>query len=150
MLIRRATVKDAEAVHALLWAAKDEIPLRDHFNNDNYRAWVRDQCRDRNVWVMEHEGQLAGALIIWVDQIRYLVTDAAHRRARVAHALIEHAKKYARKKYRSGVWAQVRPDNQPVVRLLEKMNFVRDFDRAVQAGWVCYCSSKADRVIAAH
>lgn len=68
----------------------------------------------------------------------------------VAHALIEHAKERVRKKYRCGVWAQVRPDNQPIVRLLEKLGFVRDFDRLIQTGWICYCSSKADRVIAAH
>lgn len=79
-MIRRATVKDAKVIHALLWSAKDAIPLSDHFNNDNYLAWVRDECRRRNTWIVENDGQPVGAMIIWVDEIRYLATDARDRR----------------------------------------------------------------------
>jgi len=143
-------VKDAEAIHALLWTAKDDIPLKDHFSNDIYRGWVREQCRKRNFWIVERDDQLAGAMMMQVDEIRYLVTAAAHRKARFAQALIEHAKEQVRKKYRSGVWAQVKPSNMPIIRLLEKLNFVRDPDRVAPGDWICYCSSEADRIMARH
>jgi hypothetical protein len=60
-------VKDTDAVRALLWTAKDEIPLSPNFIDDSYRAWVREECRRRNVWIVEREGTLAGTMIMQIE-----------------------------------------------------------------------------------
>jgi N-acetylglutamate synthase-like GNAT family acetyltransferase len=39
-MLRLARKADAPAIHALLWEAKDEIPLTEKFNENAYRNWV--------------------------------------------------------------------------------------------------------------
>jgi ribosomal protein S18 acetylase RimI-like enzyme len=142
-MIRRAIVKDAAAVHALLWSARNEIPLTDQFNNEEYRTWVRDECKRQNVWIMEKSGQVAGVMVMKVDEIFYLVTDPVRRRSRVGECLILHAMACVQRKYGSPVFAKVRPDNFPIVELLTKLQFVLDPDRVTQAGWTCYSSARS-------
>ena len=91
-MIRRAKVSDAAAVHAVLLAARDEIPLTPNFADDVYKKWVRDECRRRNGWVFELDGVIAGVTIMAVDEIFYLVTVPGYRKRGVAQALVEDAK----------------------------------------------------------
>jgi hypothetical protein len=57
-LVRKAV---ATAVHALLWAAKDEIPLTRGFPDC---AWVEAYCKRRAVWVVQNNDEIAGAMIL--------------------------------------------------------------------------------------
>jgi GNAT superfamily N-acetyltransferase len=115
-MIRRAKVEDAKAVHAVLLTARDDIPL--NFADDKHKRWVRDECRQRRVWILECEGAPAGVMVMAVDEIFYLVTTPTHRRAGVAQALIEDAKARVWKKYREPAYGRVRLENLPIVRLL--------------------------------
>jgi hypothetical protein len=54
--IRRAKVEDADTAHAVLLTGRDDIPLATNFADDVHKKWVRDQCRQRNVWLMELDG----------------------------------------------------------------------------------------------
>ena len=138
-MIRRAKVSDAAAVHAVLLAARDEIPLTPNFADDAYKKWVRDECRRRNGWVFELDGVIAGVTIMDVDEIFYLVTAPGYRKRGVAQALVEDAKVRVWKKYRVPTRGRARQANRPVVQLLEKLGFVEDHDRVVvKPGWMHY------------
>ena len=45
MELRLARKADAPAIHALLWEAKDEIPLTEKFKEDWYLKWVENHCK---------------------------------------------------------------------------------------------------------
>ena len=137
-VIRRAKVKDAKAVHAVLWAAHEEIPLSPDFVDDAYKKWVRDECRDRRIWIFECDGETAGVTVMSVCEIFYLVTSPGHRKRGIARALVEDAKARVWKKYRATALGRVRLENLPVVRLLEKLDFVVDHDMITRPGWVVY------------
>ena len=47
-------------------------------------------------------------------------------------------KEQVREKYHCSVYAKVRPENLPIVRLLEKMNFVPDPVRIAQGNLMPY------------
>lgn len=142
-MIRRAKVQDAEAVHAVLLTARDDIPLSPNFADDKYKKWVRDECRRRSAWILERDGTVAGVMVMAVDEIFYLVTLPAHRKTGVAQALVEDAKARVSKRYRVPARARVRLGNLPVVRLLEKLDFVVDYDMVTRPGWVCYRANQA-------
>jgi GNAT superfamily N-acetyltransferase len=137
-MIRRAMVKDAAAVHAVLLTARDDIPLASNFADDAHKTWVRHECRHRRVWIFERDADVAGVMVMAVDEIFYLATAPVHRKAGVAQALVKDAKARVWKKYREPAQGRVRLENLPVVRLLEKLGFVVDHDMLTQAGWVCY------------
>jgi hypothetical protein len=52
LMLRRAREVDAVAIHALLWAAKDAIPLVEAFSTEPYRKWVEERCKEQVVWVV--------------------------------------------------------------------------------------------------
>jgi GNAT superfamily N-acetyltransferase len=141
-IIRRATVEDAPAAHAVLLTGRDDIPLAANFADDAHRKWVRDQCRQRNVWLCECAGELAGVMVMAVEEIFYLVTAPAHRKSGVAEALVEDAKARVWKKYREPARGRAREANRPVVQLLEKLGFKADYDRVTQPGWVVYAATR--------
>jgi ribosomal protein S18 acetylase RimI-like enzyme len=125
-LLRQARKSDARAVHALLWACRSDIPLTDKFINDEYRDWAERYCKKRAVWVVEHNGDVAGAMVMLAHEIFYLVVAATHRRKRVAQTLIGQAKRYAVNKRWNGLKAKTNPENIPVQRLLRKEDFYED------------------------
>jgi hypothetical protein len=55
--------------------------LAANFADDAHKKWVRDQCRQRNVWLCECAGELAGVMVMAVDEIFYLITAPAHRKS---------------------------------------------------------------------
>lgn len=142
--IRRAKVEDAKIAHKLLLLGRDDIPLTANFEREAYVGWVRDQCRKRNVWMLEHTGVPAGIMVMHLDEIFYLVTAPSHRKAGVAQSLVEDAKVRVWKKFRSPVCARVKIENTPVVRLLEKLGFVEDHIRDTQPGWTLYSAKPLD------
>jgi N-acetylglutamate synthase-like GNAT family acetyltransferase len=137
-MIRRAKVKDAEAVHAVLRTARGEIPLSRDFAGDAYKKWVRNECRYRRVWIFERDGEIAGFVVMSACEIFYLVTCPGQRKRGVAQALVEDAKARVWKKYRATALGRVGLENVPVVRLLEKLDFVVDHDMVTSPGWVVY------------
>ena len=137
-MIRRARVRDAEIVHAVLLAAREEIPLAPNFADDAHKNWVRDECRYRRVWIFQRNEQAAGVMVMSVLEIFYLVTSPVHRKCGVAQALVEDAKARVWKRYRATAQGRVRLENLPVVRLLEKLDFVVDHDMVTSPGWVFY------------
>ncbi|MGO9419377.1 GNAT family N-acetyltransferase [Roseiarcus sp.] len=137
-MIRRAKVKDAETVHAVLLAAREEIPLTRNFADDAYKNWVRDKCRDRRVWIFESDGEAAGVMVMSGSEIFYLVTSPTHRKCGVAQALVEDAQARVWKRNRTTARGRVRPENLSVVRLLEKLDFAVDHDMVTPPGWVWY------------
>jgi GNAT superfamily N-acetyltransferase len=138
--IRRATIKDASAVHAVLLSGRDDIPLAANFADDAHKQWVRDQCRQHNVWLCEYADALAGVMVMAVDEIFYLVTAPAYRKRGVAQALVEDATARVWKRYREPARGRAREANRPVVQLLEKLGFKADYDRVTQPGWVVYAA----------
>jgi hypothetical protein len=72
-LIRRARRSDGPGVYSLLWAARDDIPLRPEFNNDATKNLITQQCANNHVWLAEADGELAGAMLLKGDEIFYLV-----------------------------------------------------------------------------
>jgi ribosomal protein S18 acetylase RimI-like enzyme len=146
-VIRRAKVGDAETVHAVLLAAREEIPLARNFADDAYKKWVRDKCRDRRVWVFERNGEAAGVMVMSVREIFYLTTSPGHRKCGVAQALVEDAKARVWKRYQTTARGRVRPENLPVVRLLEKLDFLVDHDMVTSPGWVWYSAKRPARIL---
>jgi ribosomal protein S18 acetylase RimI-like enzyme len=120
-MIKRARVKDAPAVHALLLAARDDIPLASNFADQAHQDWVRQQCRAQYVWLDEWRG----VMVMRVTEIFYLVTASEFRGRGVASNLIDHAIADVRRRYRVGVTARAREQNIPMVRLLLKKGFYR-------------------------
>lgn len=121
-MIRRAVVKDANAVHAVLLTACDDIPLASNFADDAHKTWI-----------FERDADVAGVMVMAVDEIFYLATAPAHRKEGVAEAFVKDAKARVWKKHREPARGRVRPENLPVVRLLEKLGFVADHDMLTQA-----------------
>jgi GNAT superfamily N-acetyltransferase len=125
-LLRQARKSDARAVHALLWACRSDIPLTDKFINDEYREWVEKYCKKRAIWVVEDNGDVAGAMVMLAHEIFYLVVAATHRRKGVAQTLIGQAKRYAVNKRWNVLKAKANPENIPVQHLLRKEDFHED------------------------
>src|SRR5665213_1646415 len=141
--IRRALVADADAVHAVLLAAKDEIPLTCNFETDKYRAWVRDQCKKREVWLATIDDKVAGVMVMRVYEIFYLVTAPDFQRAGVGRALVRHAIGSILKRYPGGgVIAKARPENSPIIALLTGEGFRPHQILTAQPGWPVYFVGK--------
>ena len=138
-VIRRARVADAPAVHATLLAVSDEIPLAANFADEAHQRWVRDECRHQRVWVDDRSGAVAGAMVMSVNEIRYLAVPPAFRRQGVGRALAEHALAYIRGRRWAGVTARVRPANTPIVKLLESLGFApHPILVAARPAWLVY------------
>jgi ribosomal protein S18 acetylase RimI-like enzyme len=146
-MIRRALVADAAAVHGLLWSAKDDIPLKETFRSDAYIRWMRDECRKKNVWVDDHDGQIAGMAMLDTDEIRYLAVAIPFRKLGIGARLVGHAQSVIKRKYRSEAYARANPRNLRIVRLLERLGFEVDDNRPVVGGWVWYRGPKQIRTI---
>ena len=130
-MLRRAQETDGAAVFELLWAAKDEIPLRPEFYNDDNKEWISEECGKRHVWVIEERGSIIGAMLLQGDEIFYLVVSANHRHKGLARILL-------RKVIRKGRWAKVQPANTAAVGLLKSEGFQYDRDLLTGSGWVAY------------
>jgi ribosomal protein S18 acetylase RimI-like enzyme len=113
--IRRALVADAPTAHAVLLSAKEAIPLADNFADDRHKECVRERCGKKKVWLAEMGGEVAGVMVIAVDEIFYLVTAPTHLRKGVARALLRRAVQIIQRRYgrRSRVTAKVREDRLP-------------------------------------
>lgn len=136
--IRRGLVRDAQSVHATLWTARDEIPLRPTFDSPDHVGWVRTQCRDRQVWIAEVGDHLAGVMVMNVHEIFYLVTLPAFRRHGVGRMLIRHAIAVVARRYSSGVKAKARLENAPIVALLMAEGFKPHPVLIAQSRWSVY------------
>ena len=75
-----ARVADAAAIHALLWSEREAIPLKDRFNTEETRDWIRQHCKMRHFWVMKREDVIVAAMLLKPAEIMYLITDARFRR----------------------------------------------------------------------
>ena len=142
--VRRALVGDALSAHTVLLTAKDEIPLAPNFTSADHQKWVRDWCRERQVWLAHVDGSLAGIMVMHVTEVRYLVTLATYRRRGVGRTLIRHAVAMVARRYRCGVKAKTRPENSPIVTLLTAEGFTPHPVLAAQHGWLVYSVGKVD------
>jgi GNAT superfamily N-acetyltransferase len=119
---RLAHVGEAAAVHAALWAARDDIPITaTDFNSERYLEWVRNECRQKFFWVIEMDSTIAGVMLLHGDDIFYLVTTKPYQRRGVATALLAYAKKRHR-----FLTAKTKPDNHRTIKLLEREGFQFD------------------------
>jgi GNAT superfamily N-acetyltransferase len=135
--IRRALVADALAVHGVLLAAKDEIPLT-NFDTDKYRQWVRDRCRKKEVWIANMGGALAGVMVLAVNEIYYLATLHAFRKRGVGRALVHHAIERVEHRYRGGVKAKVKDGNAVMLAFLKNEGFSPHPHLIALPGWTVY------------
>jgi GNAT superfamily N-acetyltransferase len=93
-LPRFARVLEAAAVHAVLSAARDDIPITaTDFNLDRYLEWARNECRQKSFLVIEIDRTIAGVMLLHDNDIFYLVTAKPYQRRGVATALLAYAKK---------------------------------------------------------
>jgi GNAT superfamily N-acetyltransferase len=128
-ILRFARVCEAAAIHALLWTARNDIPLRDTFILADRIEWVRNECRRKRFWVIEIDGEIAGAMRLDANEIFYLVTADAYRRRGVAAMLIA----YAKKRYRS-LTAKTQAANERTQTLLRREGF--RFSSEDHMGWL--------------
>jgi hypothetical protein len=63
-MVRVGKPADAPAIHALLWAAKGKIPLKDNFADAAHQQWVLDQCNARAAWVVASGTEIIGVMVI--------------------------------------------------------------------------------------
>lgn len=125
--LRLAHKADAPAIHALLWAAKGDIPLTEKFKADEYVTWVERQCKRRAVWVVQNNNEIAGAMVMRANEIFYLVVSKAHRREGIGKALIAKAKKLCTDKRWDTLTARARRTNTPILQLLSVEGFRLDW-----------------------
>ena len=92
IMLRRAREVEATAIHALLWAAKDAIPLVEAFHTERYRKWVEDRCNEKLVWVVVKQATTIGAMVMQGNEVFHLVVSPEHQRNGVARTLVEKAK----------------------------------------------------------
>jgi GNAT superfamily N-acetyltransferase len=129
--LRLARKADAAAIHALLSAAKDEIPL-------TYVKWVEDRCKRRAVWVIQENDEIAGAIIMRASEIYYLVVYGRHRRKGIGRALIAKAKEFCTDKRWDTLTARVRRTNAPILQLLFAEGFRLDPILQAAPDWDVY------------
>ena len=130
-MLRQARKTDGAAVFELLWATKDEIPLRPEFYDDDRKEWISKECSKGHVWVIEESGAIIGAILLQGAQIFYLVVSADHRYRGLARMLLRKVK-------RKGQWAQAQPANAAAIGLLESEGFEYDPNWLAGSGWHAY------------
>jgi GNAT superfamily N-acetyltransferase len=131
MTPRKARKADGPAVFALVWAARDDIPLDPDFYNDVNKKWISEFCKKGDVWVVEEAGTVIGAMVLSGNEVFYLVVSANHRRLGVGRTLLRKAKC-------KGRWVRVKPTNLAMIQLLEGEKFQRDPDHLRGSGWHVY------------
>jgi GNAT superfamily N-acetyltransferase len=122
-MLRRALKADAAVVHALLWTAKAEIPLTGGFPSCE---WVEYYCKQRAVWVVQRGGEIAGVMVMQVNEIRYVVVSNNHRRKGIGRELIARAKKLCINHRWDTLTARARRTNTPILQLLSAEGFQLD------------------------
>jgi GNAT superfamily N-acetyltransferase len=114
-LPRFARVREAVAVHAVLWAARDAIPITaTDFDSEHSLEWVRGLCHRELFWVVEIDSTIAGVMLLDFNDVMergridifYLATAEPYQRRRVATALLAYAKNR-----HSSLTAKTKPDN---------------------------------------
>lgn len=128
-----ARVRDAEAIHALLWSVREDIPLGGAFNSPDRVDWVRDRCRERSVSIVMVGGRVAGAMVMMADEVFYLAVATDFRRRGIARELLSYAKRRM-----PMLIAKTKAQNERTQALLVSEAFVRDLDLHAQAGWFAY------------
>jgi GNAT superfamily N-acetyltransferase len=118
-IVRCARVSDAAAVHAILKAARRDIPITAaDFDSERYLDWARGECRQRRFWVAEIKDQIAGVMLLRADEVFYLVTAEEYQRSGVATALLAYAKKTHQL-----LTTKTKPCNHRTLALLEREGF---------------------------
>lgn len=136
-MIRLGKPSDAPAVHALLWAAKDKIPLNDNFADAAHQQWVLDQCNASAVWVVDSGTEVIGAMVmkprISPPEVFYLVVAEENRKQGIGRALISQAKQI----WKTGLRARAKPYNKEIIGLLTSEGFEpqSNSDRWVWYSW---------------
>lgn len=130
---RLAGVADAEAVHQLLWSAKDDIPLKETFNSPAYVEWVRNHCRARYFVVVAVRGTVAGVVLLKTKGLFYLAVGAPYRRLGIARGLIDYAKSR-----NDELSAKTRQQNARMIALLEREGFRCTTLLDSDPGWLQY------------
>jgi GNAT superfamily N-acetyltransferase len=138
-MLRGAREVEAAAIHALLWAEKDTIPLVEAFYTEPYRKWVEERCKERVVWVVVKKATIIGAMVMQGNEVRYLVVSPEHRRTGVARVL-KKAKAVCKE---HGVRAEVAPANISAKRLLTAEGFRCDgiipgIPGSIVGSWIGY------------
>jgi ribosomal protein S18 acetylase RimI-like enzyme len=140
-LLRLARKEEAAAVHALLSAAKADIPLVEAFDSDPYRRWVQDCCEKKLVWVSTQGSEILGAAIIEKNKLSYLAVAGDSRRKGIGRQLVQKSKQLAGP---NQVTAQAAEENQSARRLLESERFVAVGTKpGAMVRWVQYIWSAA-------
>jgi RimJ/RimL family protein N-acetyltransferase len=106
---RLAHVGEAAAVHAVLWATRDDIPITaTDFNSEHWSGYVTSAIKNF-FWVIEIDSTIAGVMLL------------QYQRRGVATALLA----CATKRHRS-LTAKTKPDNNRTIKLLEREGFQFD------------------------
>lgn len=120
-MLRRGQEADADSIHALLWSAKDDIPLVEKFQTEPYRNWVAIRCKKQEVWVIMKGSVLVATMILQENLLSYLAVSSKYRRKGAARALVRKAKTLCQEV--GCLRAQVAPGNCAVARLMETEDF---------------------------
>ncbi len=123
MIVRRATAADAEAV-AEVWLRSYTAALpgvRRAHTDDEVREWFRDVVvPDRETWVAEVDGAVAGLLVLGDGEIDQLYLDPDRRGRGLGDRLVELAKE----RYPRGLSLWTFQVNGAAGRFYERHGFV--------------------------
>ena len=120
IVLRYARKCDAKAIHALLWAAKETIPLKPNFCDDDHFKLVEKWCCSCDVWCVVQKTVIIGAMVMQENKIFYLVVSPDHQRKGFARKLVKKAKDICKER---GVTADVAPNNEAIKELLKAEGF---------------------------
>ena len=128
-----ARVGDAPVIFALLWACRDEIPLKETFHSPENAKLVRDHCRRKKFFVVRRNGTIVGAMLLEANDVFYIPVREGFRRHGIARAFI----RYAKTRW-SSLTAKVHEGNRESTELLESEGFRPDPVRVARSGWNPY------------
>lgn len=130
LTIRRAFVREADAVYAVFLTAKDTISFFPEIDREKYRQWVRELCRQREVWIAEIAGEAVGIMVIKIAEISFLIILPEYQRRGIGRSLVRHAVRLVWLRFGTGTSMRASVTNGPIVVLLESEGFKRQNDNS--------------------
>lgn len=125
--IRQARLTDGDWLYKTVVAAQDEIPLRRaDVESPQFLMRLALLCRDRQMWVAEIGGALAGFFALDGTRIFWLVTAKEYRGRGVGRALVRRAVKVIKRRHGCGAGALAWDKNTVVRKLFESEGFQID------------------------
>jgi ribosomal protein S18 acetylase RimI-like enzyme len=148
LTIRRAFVREADEVYAAFLTANDAVPFAPEFDRKKYRQWVRELCRQREVWIAEIAGEAAGIMVIKIAEISFLIILPEFQRRGIGRAMVRHAVRLVRQRFGTGTNMRVSVTNGAIAALLVSEGFKhQNDDSSTEPGYCRYYSRDGGELV---